>query len=164
MTMRPKTRTCFRILEIPRHYFLSNQLKGNLDFFLNRSISWKLEDWKVVFVLLSYKISWNYVRKNYYETLALWVLSTAFPFPFHGHRKWNLTTLHPVLLRVRTMQIFRFRRNWQMFSYISLRTLGLNWYSCQFNRAPATSSDCQFMIWNKSDSNTNLNQAKQNPS
>jgi len=44
MAMRPKARTCFQILQLPRNYFSFNQLKENLDFYLSRCTSWELED------------------------------------------------------------------------------------------------------------------------
>ena len=44
MAMRPKARTCFHILQLPRNYFSFNQLKENLDFYLSRCTSWELED------------------------------------------------------------------------------------------------------------------------
>ena len=42
--MRPKARTCFNVLTVPRNYASYNQMKENLDFYLRRSNQWDLED------------------------------------------------------------------------------------------------------------------------
>ena len=44
MAMRPKARTCFQILHLPRNYFSFHQLKENLDFYLSPCTSWEFED------------------------------------------------------------------------------------------------------------------------
>ena len=44
MALRPRARTCFGVLEVPRNFLSFNQLKENFDLYINRSDLWDLKD------------------------------------------------------------------------------------------------------------------------